>query len=87
MTELDFSPTTLIAADRAALGVLLAERRKALGITQRDLERVSGVPQGKISRIERCQSYPALVTLTQIVEGLGLTMHLRIAVPSEAPRM
>ncbi len=62
---------------------MLADRRRALGMTQRELEFASGVPQGKISRVERGQSYPALLTLTQIAGALGLELVLTIQdVPS-----
>jgi transcriptional regulator with XRE-family HTH domain len=71
-------PVVLPASDRAALGMLLSEARRAAGMTQRQLELASGVPQGKISRVERGQSYPALLTLTQIASALGLELTLQI---------
>jgi len=71
--------TLVPAGDRAALGALLAEARHARRMTQRELEQASGVPQGKISRIERGQSYPALVTIIQVAEALGLEVSLSIS--------
>lgn len=77
-------PVTLAASNRSALGALLSDTRRALGMTQRELEFASGVPQGKISRIERGQSYPALVTLTQMAGALGLELSLSIDTVSNA---
>ncbi|WP_433673772.1 helix-turn-helix domain-containing protein [Microbacterium gorillae] len=83
MPDTSTSSITIAATDRRGLGGMLADRRRALGMTQRELEFASGVPQGKISRVERGQSYPALLTLTQIAGALGLELVLTIQdVPS-----
>lgn len=68
----------LDASDRIGLGNTLSSLRHARRMTQRDVEVASGVPQGKISRIERGQSYPAVVTIAQLAEALGATLSLRI---------
>ena len=73
-------PVSIDAADRRALGDLLADARRSRGMTQRELEFASGVPQGKISRVERGQAYPALLTLTQLAGALGLDLRLSIDV-------
>lgn len=78
-SAVDALPIVLPASDRAALGSLLSDARRAKGMTQRELEFASGVPQGKISRIERGQSYPALVTIAQIAGALGLGLALQIS--------
>lgn len=68
----------LDATDRIGLGNALSTLRHARRMTHRDLEVASGVPQGKISRIERGQSHPAVVTIAQLAEALDATLWLRI---------
>jgi transcriptional regulator with XRE-family HTH domain len=78
-------PVTLPATDRQGLGALLCDARRALGMTQRQLELASGVPQGKISRIERGQSYPAVVTLTQLAGAMGLELTFSVSAVAGSP--
>lgn len=76
--DLPALPRSLPALDRQSLGMLLGAERRHQGMTQRELEFASGVPQGKISRIERGQSYPPLLTLTQIAGALGLELTITV---------
>jgi DNA-binding XRE family transcriptional regulator len=52
----------------------IIQYRKKMNITQQTLAQQSGVRQQVISRMERHQSFPNLVTLAKIAKALGLRL-------------
>ena len=55
----------------------IMKHRKEMDITQQTLAQQSGVRQQVISRMERHQSFPNLVTLSKIAKALGLRLTLQ----------
>jgi ribosome-binding protein aMBF1 (putative translation factor) len=51
--------------------------RKKMNVSQQTLAQESGVRQQVISRMERHQSFPNLVTLSKIAKALGLRLTLQ----------
>lgn len=54
-----------------ALTELLISSRMEQDLTQKELADRSGVPQSNISRIEKGQAIPSLMTLDKIARALG----------------
>jgi DNA-binding phage protein len=52
----------------------IIKHRKEMDLTQQMLAQESGVRQQVISRMERHQSFPNLVTLSKIAKALGLRL-------------
>lgn len=59
-------------------GQVVRERRTLLGIDQRDLSRISGVSIHTISDIEAGKGNPTITTLAQILDALGMELHVQV---------
>jgi len=55
----------------AAVGYLLAKQRQQLHLSQAELASRSGVRQCNISRIERGEAVPNILTLEKLAHGMG----------------
>ena len=58
------------------IGQTIRERRELLGLLQPQLAGISGVSLRTIQMVEGGKANPSIVTLMQIADPLGLTMHL-----------
>ena len=63
---------------RHRIGRRIFEGRRELGYTRAKLAALSGINQADISRIERAEATPTLVTLTALAKKLGLTVGLEL---------
>lgn len=60
------------------LGLLIKERRKFLGITQKELAEISDVTLRKLIDIENGKANPTLVTMTKLLDVLGLKIKVEV---------
>ncbi len=61
---------------RFALASELMQLRKQMGVTQKELASVSGVNQAEISRIERGEINPTVLTLARLLRPLGARLSI-----------
>lgn len=57
-----------------ALSEVMKSRRSTLSLSQQDLAEMAGIGLSTIKDIERGQGNPSLVTVSQILEVLGMEM-------------
>ncbi|MFT5240327.1 MAG: transcriptional regulator with XRE-family HTH domain [Kiritimatiellia bacterium] len=61
-----------------ALGKVVKDRRRLLDVKQADLARISKISVHALSDIESGKGNPTLETLQQVLEALGLALHVEI---------
>lgn len=61
---------------RFALASQLLQLRKQMGVTQKQLATASGINQAEISRIERGEINPTVLTLARLLRPLGSRLSI-----------
>lgn len=61
---------------RFALTSQLLQLRKQMGVTQKQLASASGINQAEISRIERGETNPTVLTLARLLRPLGSRLSI-----------
>ncbi len=62
--------------DSTKIGETIRKRRELLGLLQPQLSAISGVSTRTIQLVEAGKANPSLGTLIQIIDPLGLSLHL-----------
>ena len=66
------------------MGEIIAERRKALGMTQKDLADKMNVTDKAVSKWERAESLPDVLTLLSLAEQLDTDLNTLVGMSAEA---
>ena len=61
--------------ERAIIQAIINARQQS-GLTQKELSERTGIAQGDISKLERGNANPSLLTLQRLAAGMGMILHL-----------
>lgn len=57
----------------------MIDARKESGLTQKELSEKTGINQADISKLERGNANPSLITLKRLAVGMGCTLKVEFA--------
>jgi transcriptional regulator with XRE-family HTH domain len=60
------------------IGEIILNRRKVLKLSQQDLAEMAGVATKSVYQVENGQGNPGLITLSKLLEVLGLEINIQI---------
>ncbi|MBC8384203.1 MAG: helix-turn-helix domain-containing protein [Candidatus Cloacimonetes bacterium] len=63
--------------DQKNLGKIIKDRRKSLNINQKSFSEISGIAHHSLSDIESGKGNPTFLTLTKILDILGLKLSIK----------
>ena len=62
----------------------IIDARKKNGMTQKELSENTGISQGDISKLERGNANPSLLTLQRLAAGMGMVLRIEFQSIKEA---